>query len=63
MYPEVSCPSILLYSIYTGQEAQCNITNNYTQSILPTLLLNILALSLKYAKVFLVVISYIFVLM
>jgi hypothetical protein len=24
MYPEVSCPSRLLYSIYTGREAQCN---------------------------------------
>jgi hypothetical protein len=28
MYPEVSCPSRLLYSIYTGREAQCNTTNN-----------------------------------
>jgi hypothetical protein len=36
MYPEVSCPSRLLYSIYTGRETQCNKTNNYTQSILPT---------------------------
>jgi hypothetical protein len=32
MYPEVSCPSKLLYSIYTGREAQYNTTNNYTQS-------------------------------
>jgi hypothetical protein len=32
MYPEVPCPSRLLYSIYTGREAQCNTTNNYTQS-------------------------------
>jgi hypothetical protein len=35
MYPEVLCPSRLLYSIYTDRETQCNITNNYTQSILP----------------------------
>jgi hypothetical protein len=28
MYPEVACPSRLLYSIYTGREAQCNTTNN-----------------------------------
>jgi hypothetical protein len=28
--------SRLLYSIYTGREAQCNTTNNYTQSILHT---------------------------
>jgi hypothetical protein len=40
MYPEVSCPSRLLYSIYTGREAQCNTTNNYTQSIPPTELSN-----------------------
>jgi hypothetical protein len=36
MYPKVSCPSRLFYFIYTGREAQCNTTNNYTQSILPT---------------------------
>jgi hypothetical protein len=36
MYPEVSCPSRLLYSIYTGREAQCNTTNNYTQYIILT---------------------------
>jgi hypothetical protein len=36
MYPEVPCPLRLLYSIYTGQEEQCNTTNNYIQSILPT---------------------------
>jgi hypothetical protein len=36
MYPEVPCPSRLLYSIYTGREAQCNTTNSYTQSIPPT---------------------------
>jgi hypothetical protein len=36
MYPEVPCPSRLLYSIYTGREAQCNTTNNHTQSILLT---------------------------
>jgi hypothetical protein len=28
MYPEVACPSRLLYSIYTSREPQCNITNN-----------------------------------
>jgi hypothetical protein len=28
MYPEVPFPSRLLYSIYTGREAQCNTTNN-----------------------------------
>jgi hypothetical protein len=38
MYPEEPYPSRLLYSIYTGREAQCNITNNYTQSIPPTIL-------------------------
>jgi hypothetical protein len=36
MYRKVPCPSRLLYSIYTGREAQCNTTNNYTQSVLPT---------------------------
>jgi hypothetical protein len=36
MYSEVLYSSRLLYSIYTGREAQCNTTNNYTQSILPT---------------------------
>jgi hypothetical protein len=30
MYPEVACSSKLLYSIYTGREAQCNIINNHT---------------------------------
>jgi hypothetical protein len=32
MYPEVLCPSRLLYSIYIGREVQCNTINNYTQS-------------------------------
>jgi hypothetical protein len=36
MYSDVSCPSRLLYSIYTDREVQCNTTNNYTQSIPPT---------------------------
>jgi hypothetical protein len=36
MYPEVPCPSRLLHSIYTGQEAQCNTTNNHTQYIILT---------------------------
>jgi hypothetical protein len=47
MNPEVSCHSRLLYSIYTGQQAQCNITNNYTQSILP-IGLNFTKLLLKW---------------
>jgi hypothetical protein len=37
MYPEVSCPSRLLYSIYTDREAQCNTTNNHTQYIILTI--------------------------
>jgi hypothetical protein len=36
MYPEVAYPSRLLYSIYTGREAQCNTTNNHTQYIILT---------------------------
>jgi hypothetical protein len=48
MYLEVSCPSRLLYSIYTGREAQCNTNNNYTQSILPTLFLLSIIIS-RYA--------------
>jgi hypothetical protein len=36
MYLEVLCPSRLLYSIYTGREAQCNTSHNYRQYILPT---------------------------
>jgi hypothetical protein len=36
MYPDVSCLSRLLYSIYTSREVQCNTFHNYTQSILPT---------------------------
>jgi predicted PurR-regulated permease PerM len=36
MYSNVPYPSRLLYSIYTGREAQYNTINNYTQSILPT---------------------------
>jgi hypothetical protein len=43
MYLEVSCPSRLLYSIYTGREAQYNTTNNQQPIIIynlfiPTLL-------------------------
>jgi hypothetical protein len=45
MYREVPGFSRLLYSICTGREAQCNTTNNYTQSILPTVLFSILILS------------------
>jgi hypothetical protein len=36
MYPEVSCLSRLLYSIYTDRDAQYNTTNNHTQYIILT---------------------------
>jgi hypothetical protein len=36
MYPELFCPSKLLYSIYTSWDVQCNISPNYMQSILTT---------------------------
>jgi hypothetical protein len=36
MYPEVPCPSRLLYSIYTGREAQCNTINQQ-----PTIIRNL----------------------
>jgi hypothetical protein len=47
MYLEVSCLLRLLYSIYTDREAQCNTTNNYTQSIFPTILVFLLLYSIR----------------
>jgi hypothetical protein len=36
MYPEVTYPTVLLYSIYIDGETQYNTVDNYTQSILST---------------------------
>jgi hypothetical protein len=38
MYTEVPCSLKLLYSLYTGREAQCGTSHNYAQSIPSTVL-------------------------
>jgi hypothetical protein len=50
MYPDVACSSRLLYSIYTDREAQCNITNNHTQSILLTEVIVSLRMPIKICE-------------